>query len=243
MPYDEELEALFSPLTVSEALWDAADDDVAAIVERTQIQPGSRVLVLPRGTGQHAVAFARAGFEVTAVGPDDDALLLARERAMDEGCAVHFVVADPEEFRPEGGFDLVLNLSSSFDFIQGGTGNGVLAALRRALEPDGWAVLRMVNLASSQRRVDVRDWREGPQGLLVLEELENDWEKGWVCYRWLVVTRDGERFEFQLGHRGYDAQWLQETLREAGFDVVELVGSLDGEPFTAKTPVVLYARV
>lgn len=239
---NDELIDMLSPATVSEAIWDAAGTDIEDIMKRTGLT-GGRALVIPRGTGQHAVALANLGFTVTAVGPADEALELARQRAEEDHVEIEFLICDPEAYQPEGHFDLVLNLSSSFNFVHGVGEGGVLAALQSALKPSGWAVLRMVNLDSSQRRVDVKDWREGPEGMLVLEELEHDWERGWVSYRWLIVTRGGERFEFQLGHRGYDAKWICTTMFDAGFDQVDLVGALDGTPFGPETPVVIYAQV
>lgn len=239
--HEEELYRVFTPITVSEAVWEAARNDVSAVLERTGLTDG-RALVLPCGVGQYALAFAQAGFEVTAVGQRDTAMEVARQRALEEGVEIDFVVGEPELYEPSGGFDIVLNLSSSLNFVASGDESGALGQLRQALEPDGWAVLRMVNLDSARRRITVKDWREGPEGMLVLEEVEYDWEAGSVHNRWLVVTRGGERFEFHLGHGGADAQALVGAMREIGFSSVELVGSLDGAPFGPSTPAVLYAR-
>lgn len=239
----EELElALFSPLTVDDDFWEGGREDVDAILAQTALEAGASVLMIPRGAGQHALAFAERGLSVCAVGPPDESLELSRARARELGVEVEFVeVDDASTFSTDQHFDLVLNLSSSFDFVQGSEGD-VLRTVYGALNDRGWLILRMVSLDSSGRRVSSRDWNETESGLLVLEELEHDWAIGWVSYRWLIVAADGRRYEFHLGHRGYDAEWVEQAVKDAGFSEVRTCGSLDGEPFASDTPLVIFAR-
>lgn len=238
---DEPSLGLFSPLTVGEDFWEAGRGDVVAIIGHVGLESGSRVLVIPRGAGQHAVAFAERGMEVTTVGPPGAALELARGRAEELDLEIEFVDEQSVDFEPDS-FDLVVNLSSSFDFVQAGEDPAAaLGSVQRALSSGGRLVLRMVNMNSDERRVKPRNWTESA-GLLVLEELEYSWDIGWVSYRWLIVTPDGRRYEFHLGHQGYDSRALLKTVGEAGFEEVTVHGSLAGDPFESDTPLVIYAR-
>lgn len=237
---DEVSLGLFSPLTVGEDFWEAARHDVDAIIDHTGIEPGSRVLLLPRGAGQYALAFAEREMEVVAVGPEGDAYALATERAEELGLEVDFRVGEPEDFQPDGSFDLVVNLSSSLEFVKPDDTDDVLSRIQGALAKGGWLVLRMVAMDKDQRRVTPRDWSE-KEGLLILEELEYDWDIGWVNYRWLIVAPDGRRYEFHLGHQGYDAQVLLDRVKSSGFQTIEHFGSLDAEEYASDTPLIIFA--
>ncbi len=242
MSADELDLGLFSPLTVGEDFWEGGRAEAHAIAARTGLASGDSVLVIPRGVGQHAIALAELGLKVTAVGPDDDGLALAAARAESLELDIDFVVSDnPAHYASDASFDLVLNLSSSFDFVRT-EDEGVAPRIFDLVGEDGWVILRMVSLDSTQRRVKSRDWSETKAGALLLEELEYDWSIGWVSYRWLVVGSDGRRYEFHLGHRGYDAEWIRNELLSTGFSSVELYGSLEGEPFESDTPLVVFAR-
>jgi SAM-dependent methyltransferase len=239
---DELSLGLFRPLTVGEDFWNAARRDVDEIIEHTGLAAGSNVLIIPRGAGQHAIAFAERGMSVCAVGPDDDLMALASGRAQDLELDVRFAVDQSEVFEADLEFDLVANLSSSFDFVQAGDNPAnILTQIQSSLREDGWLVLRMVSMDGDRRRVSPRDWSE-KEGVLICEELEYTWDIGWVSYRWLIVTPDGRRYEFHLGHQGYDSEALAGTVGESGFRDVTLFGSLDGEPFAGDTPLIIYAR-
>lgn len=241
MATDDELLRLFSPLTVSDEVWEDARTDVDAIIERTGLTEGSRVLVMPRSVGQHAIAFAQRGMKVTAVGGEDDTYEFATTLAQQEGLEIDFPIAEPDDYVPEGSYDLILNVSSSFNFLQPAEGKGILERLNGALGPGGTLVMRLITIDESQSRIPARDWKEAGQGHLLLEELEYDWDIGWISHRWMIVTRDGRRYEFHLGHRGYDSNWVAERLNEAGFGEIDKLGSLSGQPFESDTPLVVYA--
>jgi SAM-dependent methyltransferase len=240
---EEYMFGLFSPLSVDEEFWDEGRADAHALIDHAKLAPGARVLVMPTGAGAHAVGLAEAGMDVTAVGPPGPALDIAIDRARDIGVKVDWAEAKPDEYEPEGDYDLILNLSSSVDFLTADEGGSpAIGRLSPHLTDDGVLVLRLVSLDASQRRVQPKNWRESNRGLLVCEELEYDWEIGWVRYRWLIVNEDGRRYEFHLGHQGYDSQWAIDGLKKSGFETIDLYGSLGGDPFEADTPLVIFAR-
>src|ERR1700736_5314196 len=75
---------------------------------------GRRVLDLCCGPGRHAVDFAQRGFEVTGVDGSPFLLGKARERAVEAGIAVEWVLEDMRRFRRPAAFDLACSLFTSF---------------------------------------------------------------------------------------------------------------------------------
>jgi SAM-dependent methyltransferase len=66
-----------------------------------------KALVIACGTGRNALYLAKHGFDVTGVDISEVAIERASREAESHGLAARFVVADLDDFSPEGSFDLV----------------------------------------------------------------------------------------------------------------------------------------
>jgi ubiquinone/menaquinone biosynthesis C-methylase UbiE len=81
------------------------------VVARAEILPGERVLDLGCGTGNAALAAARAGGEVIGVDPAARLLDVARSRAAAEGLSVNFEAGDASSIPlPDGSVDAVVSV-------------------------------------------------------------------------------------------------------------------------------------
>ncbi len=81
-----------------------------AVVRRLGIAAGQRVLDVGCGTGNAALAAARAGAAVTGVDPAAGLLALARRRAEEDGLDVEFLRGDAEELPVAAEFDIVMSV-------------------------------------------------------------------------------------------------------------------------------------
>lgn len=72
---------------------------------------GNRALDVACGEGRNAIFLAQKGFEVTAVDISGRGLARGRSRADEVGVRVDFIQADLEEYRLQGGYDLIVNLN------------------------------------------------------------------------------------------------------------------------------------
>ena len=200
-----------------------------------------RVLDAACGTGQHAIALARRGFE--AVGADLSAGMIdrARANAKAEGVPGGFVVAGFGELLAKvgGGFDALLCLGNSLSHLL--TPFDLAAALAdfaACLRPGGLLLIQNRNfdrvLARQERWTEPQSHREG--------------DREWLFLRFYDFRPDGLLdFHVVTLHRQGQEAWTQRiassplwpqreaeltaALAEAGLIGVTLYGDLAGAPF------------
>ena len=107
----------------------------AHVVGLAGLGAGERVLDLATGTGNAAVAAARAGAKVTGVDAAPRLIELARQRVASEGLDASFVVGDLHELPfPSESFDCVLSV---FGIIFANDPERAAAEIMRVLAPGG----------------------------------------------------------------------------------------------------------
>jgi SAM-dependent methyltransferase len=220
----------------SERIIAAAPQDVENLVALLGIEPrmqhpAARVLDLCCGVGRHSIELARLGFQVTGVDRTQAYLDRAAARAEEEGLAIEYVCADMRAFCREGAYDAVVNLYTAFGYFEDiEEDRQVVRNVWRSLAPGGVFVLELMGKEVLARIYQARDWAELEDGSLMLQErtIARDWS--WMENRWILI-RDGERTEFQLGHRVYSAAELKGLLAECGFAQTNAYGGLDGAPY------------
>jgi len=223
--------------------WDERLAFEMPFLRRTMAEAGARrVLDLGCGTGQHAIALARAGFELSGADPSEGLLAIARENAARAGQAVSFQVAGFGDVVDRLGqrFDAIICLGNSLPHAVGPEALGrALDDMRAALSPGGRLILQLRNfepvLANGRRFMHPEAHRQGDQE--------------WLFYRFYDLEEAPERLRFnmlRLQRRGMEAwtsrvdsvmlsPWrvddLSAALTSAGFGAQAHHGSLAGEPF------------
>ena len=127
-------------------------EDVEAIrmfLEEEGIAPGAHLLDVPCGIGRRAVGLAEAGFDVTAVDPNEMGIAAASERSPDAvGKRLHFATAPRDSLPglpPGTRFEVILCLDHA---LGRGSTAGDTAFLRRLaahVHPGGRLVLDLLN--------------------------------------------------------------------------------------------------
>jgi len=227
---DEGFWEALSPFIFPETARAAAVADVEAI-KLLVGRPVATVLDLCCGPGRHSVAFAKQGSRVTAV--DRSPLLLGRARqyAAAERVEIHWVQEDMRAFIEPAGFDLAVNLFTSFGYFEDPAENQrVLANVRASLVPGGAFALDVVGKEVVARIYQPCRVQESPDGALLVmrgkiiddwSRIENDWH----------VIRNGNVRSFRFRHWLYSAFELREMFKEAGFTRIDLFGGLDGSSY------------
>jgi SAM-dependent methyltransferase len=136
---DERFWTELYPYMFDEKRLGQAEEQVEQLITLAGVAGGS-VLDLCCGPGRHSAALARKGFAVTAVDRSPFLLSKARERAA--GLPIEFVEADMREFVRPAAFDLVVNLFTSFGYLDTREQDlGVLQNIRASLKSGGRLVI------------------------------------------------------------------------------------------------------
>lgn len=92
-------------------IWDTMEDTFAdydeALVDAVEGLAPGRVLDMGCGAGGNAMWLAARGWQVTAVDFSGVAIQKARQRVVERGVDVNFVVADAAAFEPQDEYDLI----------------------------------------------------------------------------------------------------------------------------------------
>ncbi|GAB1688527.1 SAM-dependent methyltransferase [Krasilnikovia sp. M28-CT-15] len=218
------------------AFWRAAlppqytNAEVDFLVRVAGLQPGSRVLDLPCGSGRHTLALARRGYRVTGIDISTEAVAFARAAAADLD-GVDLRVGDMARVPGDLRVDLAICMGNSFGYLDHDGSRRLLADLATIVVPGGHLVLDYGFVAESLLPGLQLD--EPPMTLGGIEAVSvNEYDA--ANSRWLT------HFTFRRGdqeHRGtsvqhvYTAAEVVRLVGEAGFSDTDLYGDPDGTPF------------
>lgn len=220
-------------------LWFAEEDALSAaqtqqaevdFVERVlELKRGSRVLDLCCGHGRHALELARRGYQVTGVDLSARALGRARRSAREAGLNVRWQRCDMREIAFEDEFDAVINMFTSFGYLESeDEDRRVLERVRAALQPGGRFLIDFINRDWVLRFHQARDWRQAPDGSLLLLERRWDLPTGRNLEEISLIRPDGSRQRYHTSLRMYTATELGAMVDSAGLEVRQLWGGVDG---------------
>lgn len=204
------------------------DIDTIRRIAAEHLAPGPRILDVPCGTGRHANALARDGFDI--IGLDFQPNYLRTARA--EGAAA-YVAADMRALPiATASIDLVLNMWNSLGYFLDAAEEAVtLAEFRRVLRPGGIVLVQqdLDALAALEGRwVQHMKAPLGDGALLLLRQVPDVSLGGLACLSWVVLPGDhpfqGPAFFMRLRD---DAAWARDA-RAAGFAKASLTRTPPG---------------
>lgn len=200
---------------------ESADKEVANLLERLPIKKTGKVLDLCCGSGRHARAFARRGYEVVGVDLSPVLLQLAQEQNTCEN--LRFYQYDMRKIPFVDEFDIVVNLFTSFGYFNDDAeSKSVVANMARALKPGGQVVIDYLNPSYVRANLVPTSTKE-IEGLFIEE---TRWiEDGFVKKR--IVVKDAEATEpreYMEQVRLFTSDQIRAMLEESGFTRIQLFG-------------------
>lgn len=229
---------VYAPLEVPEQ----TEADANGAVTLARCAPGADVLDAPCGYGRHSLVLAELGYHV--VGLDRSPVLLdeARRRGGEREWA-SWVAGDYRE-PPfgDGSFDAVLHLFSSFGYHGEADDLRMFSEFRRVLRPGGRLVLETMHRDRLIAIFQPRGWHELPDGSARLEARSFDPVAGVHHTELTYWPRGGEPVSASYELRVYTATEVRAMLAAAGFTKLEVLGSLDGDPFSVESRLVVVAQ-
>ncbi len=215
--------------------YDTTVEDAAAVVELLGLRPGAKVLDAGCGFGRFAAALMERGCE--AVGVDISPAAIAEAERRCPGPA--YVVANLLQPLPEGlaPFDALVSMYSSYGYGETvAEDRTMLAAFHRALLPGGRLVMQLSDLERSRFRLKTDEGVVVRETNGVVETLDVDFSTGMLCVHYEL---DGEEMDSNI--RMYEAEDLEQMVREAGFRDIERYGDFERGPKRPEDRLVLVA--
>ncbi|MFB7181098.1 class I SAM-dependent methyltransferase [Streptomyces sp. NPDC056257] len=207
--------------------------EAARIVEQSPLfrfPSGARVLDLCCGPGLFTVPLARAGHAVTGVDLSAPLLGRARARCQDAGVKARFVEADMLRFAEPEAFDAIVNMFTSFGYLDRHEDNvQVLRNAHTSLAPGGTLLVDVVGkeiLARLDERVSCSE--QDGKLLFQRDTVLDDWSR--LRSDWYSVDGSHAARGSMTLHL-YGATDLRAMLAAAGFTDVRFHGDYSGGPY------------
>jgi SAM-dependent methyltransferase len=206
------------------------EQETAFVQESLGLGGGGRVLDVPCGTGDLAIALARRGCEVVGVDITRDYVTEAADKARAAGVSVTLRTGDMREIRDLGRFDAVLCWWGSFGYLSEDGDRDFLDAVASVLRPGGRFLLDThVTETLLPGLATPRVWWQSGD-TFVLVDRHYDAETRRTETDWFIVG-DGPTVREHTSIRLYALDELVQLLAGAGLRVSETYGSIDGSPF------------
>jgi SAM-dependent methyltransferase len=214
-----------------------AESEAGFAIRALSLEPGERVLDLCCGQGRHAVLLAKHGCLVTGLDLSAEYLDLAQAAARQAGVTLTTVCADMREVPLEGRFDAVVNMFSSFGYLESEAEDAkVLDAIARALKPGARVLLDLLNRDWVVANYETEASHHGADGSLYLEHRYFDLETSRNHVSFTVVAPDGSRREIDGHHiRLYTLREMRGALAAAGLAYEGVYGGYEDETYGIDT--------
>ena len=214
---------------------EATEAEVDFLEQRLGLEPGSRIVDVPCGSGRHSLALARRGHLVTGVDISEEAIGYARRAAEEAGLAVNLSVAEMRDIPRDGRFDAAVCLGNSFGYWNLADTRELVAAMAGALRPGGGLVIDYGAAAESllpglTGGSDVGTQAMEAGGVSVLASRDYDVASSRLVTRY-EFRRGEESVEVSAPYYVYTSAHLGAILTDAGFTDLQRFGDLDGRPF------------
>lgn len=231
---DEKFWSDLYPFMFPDSRMEKAEEDSDSLIELTGITEGA-VLDLCCGPGRFSIAMARRGFTVTGVDRTEYLLSMAGRRASLEDVSVEWVLEDMRSFIRSDCFDLVLCMFTSFGYFEKHEENmKVLNNIRKSLKKGGKLLIELMGkevLASIFSPISTDELEDGTL-LVQKHRIEDGWKN--IHNEWLIIKDDMVKNKWKFSHWVYSAAEMENMLKEAGFSVQQVYGSITGIPYDSE---------
>ncbi|GHO55683.1 class I SAM-dependent methyltransferase [Ktedonobacter robiniae] len=208
------------------------------------------LLDLACGTGRIALRMAAEGYQVTGVDIVPEMIERARQKAIQQGVSIDWVVADARTFHLQKRFPFIYMLENVFQFfLTREDQEAMLARVREHLEPEGCFLFETRN-PTPRNLLEVRHpdplkytLPDGGQLLTTEEQYYDPMTQIQHYTRQLTFLHpDGQRQEKTLHTdlRYVFPQEMEALLFYNGFQIHACYGNWQQDPLTATSPAMIY---
>jgi len=217
-----------SPFNIDQM--ERAPKEIDKIESLVDLDLDMKILDLCCGVGRHSIELAKRGYDVTGVDLTEHYLEKGKKKAEETELDIEFVKEDMREFKRQEGFDVVLNLFTSFGFFEDEDENmRVLENVYDSLRPNGKFILDVMGKEILARIYEEKDWSKADDGFtLEKRSVDKDWS--WMETRRIIIDEQGKK-EYNVSHWIYSAKELKDMLKQVGFTSIDVYGNFEGDPY------------
>jgi SAM-dependent methyltransferase len=188
------------------------------------------ILDLGCGRGRYSITLAERGYHVLGIDLSKEVIAKAAQIAGEKDLPnLHFQVGDMR--RPlDKTFDAIVNLFTSFGyFLKDAENAQVIESVSSMLQPNGIFILDYLN-AYKVRKDLVPEEEDDFQDLKVHIQRKI---RGNMVYKHICFTGKGinKPIEYQERVKLFELEWFENIFEKNGFDIKQVYGSYEGEPF------------
>jgi SAM-dependent methyltransferase len=208
---------------------------LADLIEE-KIPPGdfSNIIDVGCGRGRHSIALAERGYHVTGFDLSPTAIDKARRIAGERDLSnVRFVVQDMRQPLDDM-FDAAFNLFTTFGyFLEDSENERVLKSVNSMLKPKGLFLIDYLNATKVESEL-VPESEGSHDGIdySIRKEIKNG-----CVYKNIRFSGEkiGSEKEYNERVKLYGREWFEESLKRAEYNVKDIWGNYDGDPFNEST--------
>ena len=237
---DKQLWAKAEPLIFNRNSFYAAEEEIPQLEKITQLKPGDKILDLCCGPGRHSIPLAEKGYQVTAVDLTKAYLNSLVEKAKEKKLDIEIIHANMLNYRQENTFELVINMFTSFGYLDSVAENmTVLQNIYDSLKTGGSFLLQTVSKEYFQNKEDTLKtsckeeqfhFEETTRITCAGEKAHNIWK----------LDFQGRKSEIEFEHFIYSGLELEESLLSIGFK--EIIFYEEGMKSHIKNPELITLR-
>lgn len=212
------------------------EKEVDFLLRAMNIPGGAKILDLCGGHGRHSIPLAKRGYEVTLLDLNKNFLKIAGMEAERKVIKLQTIQADMKDLNFENEFDGIINLFTSFGYLETEEDNvHVLRQVYGALKPGGKFLIDVINKKWILENYRERDWRK-VDDLLVLVKRNFNEKTSRNKVRFIIIdTKNCKTYSTEQNIRLYNYPELESLFLKTGFKIVGRYGKMDGEEFDGKS--------
>jgi SAM-dependent methyltransferase len=200
---------------------------IEQLTDHLRLSPGARILDLACGKGRHSLSLADLGYEVLGIDIAPQSIAYAQQF---ERPGLRFMVHDMREKVQAPGFDVVLNLFTSFGYFDSATEQQrALHTMATALNESGTLVIDYLNVAYVSSRLIRQEQRSIQEDHYSIER----WEDADHFYKAIEVLSPNEPtpLRFQEKVAKFSLSDFQRMLAQEGLRIRETFGNYQLQPY------------
>lgn len=205
---------------------------VSLILNNVNHEGGSKVLDMACGSGRHAIAFTKKGFNVTAIDISHRLISDAKQNASKVNVEIDFVLSNILEYSDQRKYHLAVNLFTSIGYFENDTDNfKVIEKAYNFLHSGGYFVLDYFNTEYlTKNLVPATVFSENGLRITQTRSINNNRVR-----KDITIDKNGSVEKFYESVRLYNYIEVQNFLQSAGFIVNKEFGDYYGKNFNVDT--------